>query len=237
MNQQRLINHICRRYYSALVFIFISLWCVSAHAEVNSGVLCLEVKGSAAINQNGVVGARDEAIREALYEAIQEASSALLSLPVVDENFQPVRNALIGERDKYVNNYKITAEGQREEIYFVVANVSVALTDLKNYLVKAGFRQVSGKRKSSVVIFLDVKGLRQYSDYLFLKGFLKKQAKNVKRVLSRSFEWQKVYLELEILDTPQVLAVELAQTGRYVLEAGRINDNRITVINQEEGKQ
>lgn len=149
-----------RRYHSALIFIFTFLWCVSAYAQVNTDVLCLEVKGNAIINQNDVVGARDGAIREALQRAIHEASSSLFSLSMADENFQPVKNALIGEQDKYINNYKITAESQREEAYFVVANVSVALMYLKNDLAKAGFRQLSAKGKNCIIISLDVKGVK-----------------------------------------------------------------------------
>ena len=226
-----------RRYQSALVLIFIFLWFVPVFAQGNAGVLNLEVEGNAAINQNDVAVARDGAIRDALQRAILDAASALLSLSVKDKKFLPVKNEIIKQQDRYVNNYKITAERQQEDTYFVAVNVAVALPDLKNDLAKMGFRQISGEAKTNIIIFLEVKGLKKYSDFSYLKEFLKKRVKIVKNINSRSFEWQQAHLELEISGTAQALAQELAKTGRYILDTELIKKNRIAIsLLQREGE-
>lgn len=212
-----------------MVFMFVFWWSVWAFAQDDAGVLSLEVKGNTAINQSDIAGSRDRAIRDALQKAIQEAASALLSIPVNDKKFLPVKKALVGEQHKLINNYKITAEGQNDGNYVVLVNVAVGLSDLKNHLAKLNFQQISSEEKNNIIIFLEVKGLKKYSDLLFLNEFLKKQTKIVKNIRSRSFQWRQVRLELEISDTVQALAVELAKTGRYLLNAELIKKDQIVI--------
>ncbi len=218
-----------RRYQPAAVLFLIFLWCVPVFAQGNAGVLNLEVEGNAAINSNDFAGARDGAIEDALQRAIREAASVLLALPVADKKFLPFKNEIIEQRDRYINNYKITAENNRGDTYSVTIKVAVALPDLKNDLAKMGFHQISGAVKNNVIISLEVRGLKKYSDFLSLKEFLKKRAKIVKNINARSFEWQQARLELEISGTSQALAAELAKTGRYILDAELIKKNQITI--------
>jgi hypothetical protein len=215
-----------RRYLPVLVLAFIFLYFVPVFAQGNAGILNLEVEGNAAINQNDIAGARDSAIQDALQRAILEAASNLLSLPVKDEKFLPVKNEIIERQDRYVNNYKITAESTRTETYGVTVSVAVELLDLKNDLAKMGFLQISEQDKTNIIISLNVKGLKKYSDFSYLKEFLKKRVKNI---YPRSFEWQQVHLELEILGTAQALADELAKTGQYLLDTEQINKNQIAL--------
>ena len=226
-----------RRYLPALVLAFIFIYCVPVFAQDNADVLNLEAEGNAAINQNDVASARDGAIQDALQRAILEAASDLLSLPVKDEEFLPVKNEIIEQQDRYVNNYKITAESNRTETYWVTVNVAVGLLDLKSDLAKMGFLRISKQDKTNIIISLNVKGLKKYSDFSYLKEFLKKRIKMVKNIYPRSFEWQQAHLELEILGTAQALAEELAQTGQYLLETEQINKNQITLsILQRKGE-
>jgi hypothetical protein len=218
-----------RRFQAALVLAFIALWFVPVLAQSNAGVINLEVEGNAAINQNDVAGARDSAIQAAMQRAIQEAASALLSISVKDKKFIPVKNRIIEQQDRYINNYKITAESKREETYFVTVNVAVAGLELKNDLAKMGFRQIYGEEKPNIIISLEVKGLKKYSDFSYLKDFLKKRAKMVKNINSRSFAWQQAHLELEISGTVQALTAELTKTGRYMLDTEQSKNNQIVI--------
>lgn len=217
------------KYSPVLALVFIFLCCASAFTQGSTRVLNLEVEGDAAIKQDDVANAREEAIRNALQRAILEAASGLLALPIKDKKFLQVENKIIEQQDRYVTNYKIMAENKQTETYFVSVNVAVAVADLKNDLSKMGFHTISDEDKTYITVSLEVKGLKKYSDYLYLKEFLKKRAKIVKNVYSRSFAWQRAYLRLEILGTPQELADELTKTGRYLLETEHIKNNQITV--------
>jgi hypothetical protein len=226
-----------RRYLSALVLAFIFFYCVPVFGQGSADVLNLEVEGNAAINQNDVASARDGAIQEALQRAILEAASKLLSLPANDEKFLPVKNEIIEQQDRYVNNYKITAESNRKETYWVTVNVAVDLPDLKSDLAKMGLLQISEKDKTDIIISLNFKGVKRYSDFSYLKEFLKKRVKMVKNIYPRSFEWQQAHLELEISGTAQALGEELAKTGQYLLETEQINENQITLSILQRNKE
>ncbi|MEQ8215495.1 MAG: hypothetical protein ABRQ30_04305, partial [Smithellaceae bacterium] len=192
----------------------------------------------AAINQGDIAGARDRAIRGALQRAIQEAASALISIPVNDKKFPAVKKALLDRQNGFIKNYKITAEGQQDKNYLVDVNVSVAFQDLKNFLAEMGYYKTFNDEEADITVFLEAKGLKNYSDFLYLKEFLKKQAKMVKNIRSQSFKWQQACLELEISGTTQALAVELGKTGRYLVDTEQTRKNQIVVnLLQEEGEE
>ena len=225
-----------RRCLPAFVLFFIFLYCLPAFAQGKVGILNLTVEGTAAINQNDIAGARDGAIQDALQRAILEAASSLMSLPVKDKKFLPVKNEIIEQQDKYINNYKIAAESKQAETYTVAVNVAIELLDLKNDLAKMGFLKVSGENKNNIIVSLDVRGFNKYSDYSYLKEFLKKRVKIVKNIYPRTFKWQEAHLELEISGTAQALADEIAKAGMYVLNTEQIKKNQIAIdlIQREE---
>ncbi len=100
----------------------------------------------------------------------------------------------------------------------------------------AAARDKAIEEEANITVFLEAKGLKKYSDFLYLKNFLKKQAKMVKNIHSRSFKWRRACLELEISGTAQALAVELDKTGRYLLNTEQIEKNQIVLnLLQEEG--
>ena len=91
-------------------FVLTLFLSVCVYAQDYSAILSLDVEGSADISQNDVARAREEAIQDAIEKAILEATAKLMSIPVNDDRFQPVKSIIIDEPDKYVNNYKIVAE-------------------------------------------------------------------------------------------------------------------------------
>jgi hypothetical protein len=214
-------------FLSFFVLTLFSSVCVYALGD--SDILSLDVEGSADISQNDVARAREEAIHDALENAILEATAKLMSIPVDDERFQPVKSVIIDEPDKYVNNYKIVAEVKNTSSYEVNVHVVVNMSNLKNDLNKMGFLQIAQMEKTSPIVLLNVKGLRKYSDFLRLKEFLRSRTKIVKNIYPCRFEWQQAHFELEIIGDTQSLAGELIQTGRYALGFGKTGKNQIEI--------
>jgi hypothetical protein len=214
--------------YLFVSILFLLLLSTPSLAQDSFGSFLLDVEGSAAINHNDVAGARDEAIQDALLKAVLQAASKLLSIPVKDRRFEPVTNALSEQPDKYVINYKISAEKNQAEVYLVHTRVTLALSVLNSDLHRMGFIRATKVDKTDIIL-LDVRGVRKYSDFLYLKEFLKNQAGIVKNINQRSFAWQQVHLELEISGTAQAFAGELARTGRYILDTREINKNQIQI--------
>ena len=208
-------------------FVLTLFLSVCVYAQDDSAILSLDVEGIADISRNDVASAREEAIQDAIENAILKAAANLMSVPVDDDRFQPVKSIIIDEPDKYVNTYKIVTEMKSPASYEVNVHVVVNLANLKNDLNKMGFLQVVQTENTSPVVLLDVKGLKKYSDFLRLKEFLQSQTKIVKNIYPCRFEWQQVHFEIEIIGDAQSLADELTQTGRYALDSGKTSKNKI----------
>jgi hypothetical protein len=197
------------------------------YAQNDSAILSLDVQGSADINQNDLARAREEAIQDAIENAILEATAKVMAIPVDDDRFQPVKSIIIDEPDKYVNNYKIFAEMKKPASYEVNVHVVVDLVKLKNDLNKMGFLQAAQTENTHPKVLLDVKGFKKYSDFLRLKEFLQSRTKIVKNIYPCRFEWQQAHFEIEIIGDMQSLVDELTKTGRYVFDSGKTGKNQI----------
>ena len=216
-----------KKYLFILFFILTLFLSVCAYAQDDSAVLSLNVEGSADITRNDAAYAREKAIKNAIENAILKATSKLMSIPVGDDRFRPVKSIIIDEPDKYVNNYKIVSEMKKQDSYEVSVHVVVNLVNLKNDLNRMGFLQVVQTERTSPVVILDVKGLKKYSDFLRLKEFLQSRTKIIKNIYPCRFEWQQAHFEIEIIGDAQSLASELIQTGRYALNYGKAGNNQI----------
>jgi hypothetical protein len=168
---------------------------------------------------------------------VSHAAAQILFLAVNDKRLEALRNTLNDQLDKYVNNYKITAEKHQSDIYFVNTDVNVALALLNNDLQKMGIVRSPTADKNSVIVSLNINGLKKYSDFLNLREFLKNRARIVKNIYPRKFEWQQAYLELEISGSAQALAEELARTGKYILDTKQINKNQIAITLLQRGEE
>jgi hypothetical protein len=224
-----------------LFILFLSLTIllsVCVYAQDDAAILSLDVEGSADISRNDVARAREEAIQNALENAILKATAKLMSISVNDDRFQPVKSVIIDEPDKYVNNYKIVTEMKKPDSYQVSVHVAVNLVNLKNDLNKMGFMQVVPTVKISPIVLINVKGLRKYTDFLLLKEFLQSRKKIVKNIYPCRFEWQQANFEVEIMGDARSLIDELTQTGRYALDSWKTGKNQIEMTclkKKEEG--
>jgi hypothetical protein len=214
--------------YLFVSILFLLLLSAPGHAQADLSSINFDVEGTATINSSDIAGARDKAIQEALLKAVLQAASGLLSIPVTDRRFEPVINALSRQPDKYVNNYKINAEKNQGEVFLVYTSVTLTLSTLNNDLHSMGFIREAKTDKTDIIL-LDVRGVRRYSDFLYLKEFLKSQTAIMKNINQRSFAWQQIHLELEISGTAQAFADALARSGRYLLDTREINKNKIQV--------
>ena len=216
-----------RKFLFISYFVLTLFLSVCVYAQDDSAILSLDVEGSADINQNDVARAREEAIQGAIENAILKVTAKLMSIPVDDDRFQPVKSIIMDEPNKYINNYKIVTEMKKPTSYEVNVHVFVNLVNLKNDLNKIGFLKAVQEEKTSPIFLLDVKGLKKYSDFLRLKEFLQSRTKIVKNIYPCLFEWQQAHFEIEIIGDAQSLVDELTQTGRYALDSWKTGKNQI----------
>ena len=219
-----------KKYLLLPIIVFINFYPIYVHAQNEKGLLSLNIQGAAQIKRNNVAVAREEAIQEALEKAILEAASKILSIPVKDENFQLVKSILLNEPDKYVYYYKITEENKQPQTFIVNVNVVVDFLGLKNDLNKMGFLNAPQMEKNNVKVFLNVNGLKNYSEYVRIKEFLQSRAKLVKNIYPSRFEWQQAHFEIEIYGNVQSLANDLEENGGCILEIKQTEPDKIEMI-------
>ncbi|HDQ04143.1 MAG TPA: hypothetical protein ENN23_06180 [Deltaproteobacteria bacterium] len=201
-----------------------------AHGQHEKGTLTLQTEGSAPIKRGDVAAAREAAIKNALKEAILQATSKLLETPAQDENFQLIKSVILDEPDKYIFYYTIAHESRQQQNFIVRANVVVALLALKNDLRKMGFLHNQQFEENEIKIFLIVKGLRSYSEYSQMKKFLQKSKDLVKNIYPGRFQWQEASFEIELSGNAQYLADELEQNVGCVLEIRQPEYDKVEMI-------
>ena len=213
---------------SLLILLFFPFF---VYAQDNPDLLNINVEGQAVIKQNDITGAREEAIKEALGNAVEIAAANLLSISIKDKKFQSVRSAVIDEQDKYISVYRISEERKEKQTYIVNVNATVVMTVLKDDLNKKGFFQPSlTKEESCSKVFLNVRGLKEYVDYLRLKEFLMSRTKIVKSIYPCRFTWQETDCEIEIYGSVQSFADELNKEGGYLMrEVEKVDKNHIEI--------
>ena len=211
------------------VFLLFYLAALVSAQEKNVREINFNVEGRAVISHNDIAGARNEALADALLQAVLSAALRIIPAEIQDTNLDQVRQAVSGQQDKYVKNYKITGEKSQADLYFVNVDANVALSVLMSDLQKIGIIQPAKAAASFTVVSLTVRGLTKYSDFSYLREFLRRKTAIVKNVYPRYFEWQQAKLDIEISTTAQVLADELAKARLYILNTERISNNQIII--------
>lgn len=219
-----------KKYLFLSILVFITFYPIYVNAQNEKSLLSLNVQGTAQIKRNDVAVAREEAIQNALEKAILEAASKLLSIPAKDENFQLIKSVLLNEPDKYVYYYKITEENRQPQTFMVNVNVVVAFLVLKNELNKMGFLNAPQMEKNNVKVFLNVNGLKRYSEYVRIKEFLQSRTNLVKNIYPSHFEWQHANFEIEIYGNVQSLVNDLEENGGCILEIKQTGHDKIEMI-------
>lgn len=231
-----MMNHMLMSRYLYLSFIILILFPIFVYAQNDAGLLNIDVEGQALIRQNDITGAREEAIKDALGSAIQTAVSKSWPVPIEDKKLQTVKNTVINEADKYINLYQILAERKEAETYIVNVNATVVLAALKTDLKQKGIFPLLLPEENSPKVFLNVRGLKKYADYLRLKEFLQ-SLKIVKSAYPGTFTWQQACFEVVLSGNARSLADELIQKGGYLLldiQQADINHTEINCMQREE---
>jgi hypothetical protein len=216
------------KYLSLLFFIFICISYDSSCAGQVSTDLTLHVEGSAQIIKNDVARAREEAVKNALEKAIMQASAKILLHKYEEEKFQAVKSVMISKVDRYIKNYRITAENRQQDEYIASLSVVVALATVKDDLFQMGILQ-DQQGKESTSVSLSLKGITKYSDFSHLKTFLQNRPKIVRSIYPCRLEWQQAHCDIIIAGDVQNLAAEFEKTGRYSLEPLKKNQEIIEI--------
>jgi hypothetical protein len=212
----------------ALIFLlFTCIHCNSVYARQMLTDLNFQIAGSASILKNDVAGAREEAIKNALENAIIH-TAGILSGKFDDEKFQTMKSVMISKAERYVKHYRVISESREHDTYTVNLNVVITSAPVRKALLQMGLLWEQGK-KEGIAVALSLKGMKKYSDFADLKAFLQNRFQIVKSIYPCRLEWRQAYFDLVVVGSVRNLLVELANSGKYSMETN-YNDKDIVEI-------
>lgn len=112
---------------------------------------------------DGLIG-KDRAINDALRKAVEQAVGTLVSSETMVQNFQTLNDQIYLQSQGYVQNYKVLSENQRQNVYEVTIQASVATGPIKEKLEALGFLlQQVGKPRIMILIAEQNIGRQDYN--------------------------------------------------------------------------
>lgn len=96
------------------------------------------VEGVAAINENRKDIARDQAIKDALRKAVEQAVGSFISSETVVENYQVISDRIYSKAEGYISDYKVLREKVEDDLYRVLISAKVKMGNIKDDLKAIG---------------------------------------------------------------------------------------------------
>ncbi len=104
----------------------------------NADVKEVRVEGVAAIKENRKDIARDQAIKDALRKAVEQAVGSFISSETVVENYQVISDRIYSKAEGYIADYKVLREKVEDDLYRVLISAKVKMGDIKDDLKAIG---------------------------------------------------------------------------------------------------
>lgn len=151
------MTHFRKQHLVTIFLFFASAWAVStlAWGQQAEQTGALEVIGRGRIFKDNVAKARDEAIADGLWNAVEQAVGLLIPPALVVDHFQLLSDHVYSQAEGFVHDYKVLAESKSGQYYRVVVQATLLMTAVKGTLRDLGVLVThKGKALLSVVLFL-----------------------------------------------------------------------------------
>jgi len=222
-----------RLFITVLVFAACTFLLTSEGFSQDDGnIWTVETEGTGLITNNDLASARNNAINDALRNAVEQAVAILIPLQTLDKRSQAIRDGIYAKGDQYIHDYKISSERQIQKVYTVNVRSTVFIDSIRDDLQTLGLLKMEKNRVPPTEVAVTVKGLTSCGDYSRAKELLKTKVKGVKNVYQRQIVWGTARLGLDFQGTVQLFSDELMKTGHFSLIIGLIDQNyfEITVL-------
>ena len=123
------------------------------------------VDGMAGIQDNPSIS-RDNAIKDALRKAVEQAVGMMVSAESIVENAALVRDNIYSKTQGYIKQYKIVKEAPAQNVYLVTVLAVIGISDLKNDLDALGLLQARVGKPRTLFMVVEQHVGRDSSHYL-----------------------------------------------------------------------
>jgi hypothetical protein len=193
-----------------LVFSLVLL-CPAAAAGMETE--SVEAEGSAAIHNNNLAQAREQAISLALRGALEKVLSSAVSPQILAAGKSVITDKVYPVTERYILSYRIVREAEQDGAYAVRIAATVDAGSLKGDLRSLGVLGGQGEERTGpgTSITLIVRGnLASHHDFLAFREMLAGMPP-IRGVVTRFLSQDRFEMGLESTENPQGLARELSK--------------------------
>jgi predicted transcriptional regulator len=211
--------------FTASIFLLTS----EGFSQDNGNIWTVETEGTGLITNNDLASARNNAINDALRNAVEQAVATLIPGQTLDKRSQAIRDGIYAKSDQYIHDYKISSERQVQKVYAVNVRSAVFIDSIRDDLQTLGLLKMEKNRVPTTEVAVTVKGLTSCADYTRVKELLKTKVKGVRNVYQRQIAWGTARLGLDFQGSAQSFSDELTKTGHFSPIIGLIDQNYFEV--------
>jgi hypothetical protein len=135
---------------------------INVQAENPSSTKTVVAIGTGKIYKEDSASARKEAIENSLVSAVERVAIGLIPPESYSRAFQKLNEALYDQTAKFVQDYKVLAESAVKDVYKVMVEANISVTDLGKYLSGAGI-MTEGQSLPKILILVSEQNLQDTS--------------------------------------------------------------------------
>mgnify|MGYP005620073655 CR=1 FL=1 len=110
---------------------------IASQTDTSSKVI--ETDGAGVVINNDTALARDNAIKDSLRKAVEQAVGTVISSETVVQNFEVINDNIYARSQGYIQNYMILKENISDGLYRVTIRATVSMGSIKDDLRALGF--------------------------------------------------------------------------------------------------
>jgi hypothetical protein len=172
------------------LFALIILYPAVSPCEESERTQVFETEGIAAVIGSDLARAREGAIQDALQKAVIKATGQWLTPQDAERKYVLLRERIYERADEYTQDFRILFELSDPDIYSVTVRATVFSEKMRNDLQNLGLITPPVNPPSVNTIFLMIRGIRTFGDYVRLRGTLKERIPGVRESVPREASWR-----------------------------------------------
>jgi len=199
-----------RKYkFKNMFFIFSLLICLMPPFLSEAEVKCINAEGEAVILNNDIPSSKAEAIARAKWAAIEQTVGVEVKAQSVVQNMALVDDAVIKQTRGVITGYKVLAEDNRRDIFWVRVNACVEPTKAQDALMSLALN-------NSIAVFIPARKPKVISEYESRRGSYLQTTDEYEEanILSESLIGKLIEQDYQVVDVAPTHAVDAAEIER-----------------------
>jgi len=196
-----------------IVFLFtVMIFCPSLSlGEERGRTQVFETEGISVVIGSDLARARDGAVRDALQKAVTRATGQWLTSQDAERKYEILRERIYDRAEEYTQDFRILFEISDQDIYSVTVRATVFSDRIRKDLQELALINPPVQNPSVTRIFLTIRGIRTYSDYVRLRGMLKERIPGIREAVPREASWGLARFDIAAEGTVAVAAERLRE--------------------------